>query len=172
MAKNNYQREGTTNAHAGKLFENKIYDFMRKNGISLDNQKQKKVKIGINSKKDHAFDFGNDNILIECKSQTWTKSGNVPSAKIKNWSDAMFSFYLSPEKYIKLFFVEKSYNQKNDKTLLEYFIEHYSYLIPEDVILIDYGTEDDYEIYTYDPKSKTHKHNTKKLWEYLKRSNG
>ena len=65
---------------------------------------QKKVKIGIKAKKDHAFDLGNDSIIVECKSKTWTEAGNAPSAKIKNWSDAMFSFYLAPEKYKKFFF--------------------------------------------------------------------
>ena len=69
-------------------------------------ENQKKVKIGIKAKKEQAFDLGNDSIIVECKSQTWTESGNAPSAKIKNWSDAMFSFYLAPEKYKKLFFVE------------------------------------------------------------------
>ena len=61
-------------------------------------ENQKKVKIGIKAKKDHA------SIIVECKSKTWTESGNAPSAKIKNWSDAMFSFYLAPEKYKKFFF--------------------------------------------------------------------
>ena len=74
-------------------------------GIKIDNNNlQRKVKIGIKAKKDHAFDLGNDSIIVECKSKTWTESGNAPSAKIKNWSDAMFSFYLAPEKYKKLFF--------------------------------------------------------------------
>ena len=67
-------------------------------------ENQKKVKIGIKAKNDHAFDLGNDSIIVECKSKTWTESGNAPSVKIKNWSDAMFSFYLAPEKYKKLFF--------------------------------------------------------------------
>ena len=67
--------------------------------IKIDNNNfQKKVKIGIKAKKDHA------SIIVECKSKTWTESGNAPSAKIKNWSDAMFSFYLAPEKYKKFFF--------------------------------------------------------------------
>ena len=74
-------------------------------GIKIDNNNfQKKVKIGIKAKKDHALDLGNDSIIVECKSKTWTESGNAPSAKIKNWSDAMFSFYLAPEKYKKFFF--------------------------------------------------------------------
>lgn len=71
-------------------------------GIKIDNNNFQRK--GVKSKKDHAFDLGNDSIIVECKSKTWTESGNAPSAKIKNWSDAMFSFYLVPEKYKKLFF--------------------------------------------------------------------
>ena len=164
-----YQRKGvSSNTQAGKDFENKIFTFLVENGISLEIQK--KVEIGINSKKEHAFDFGNNSILVECKSQTWTETGNAPSAKMKNWSDAMFSFYLAPKKYKKLFFVEMSYNQKYCMTLLEYFIEHYFYLIPSDVILIDYYTQNNnFEIYMYDSNTKTHMHNNNdKFWDYLK----
>ena len=82
----------------------------------------------------------------------------------------MFSFYLAPKKYIKLFFVEMSFNQKYCKTLLEYFIDHYFYLIPSDVILIDYYTENNnYEVYVYDAKEKMHLHKDKnELWNFLK----
>ena len=169
MNNNNFQRKGVkSNTEVGKKFENIILNFLEKNNVSLENQK--KVKIGINAKKDHAFDLGNDSIIVECKSQTWTESGNAPSAKIKNWSDAMFSFYLAPSKYKKLFFVEMSYNQKNCKTLLEYFIEHYFYLIPSDVLLIDYYTENkNFEVYAYNEKEKIHTHQEKEyLWNYLK----
>ena len=164
-----YQRKGvSSNTQAGKDFENKILFFLETNGITVE--PQTKVEIGINAKKEHAFDFGNNSILVECKSQTWTETGNAPSAKIKNWSDAKFSFYLAPKKYKKLFFVEMSFNQKYCKTLLEYFIDHYFYLIPSDVILIDYYTENNnYEVYVYDAKEKMHLHKDKnELWNFLK----
>ena len=164
-----YQRKGvSSNTQAGKDFENKILFFLENNGITVE--PQTKVEIGINAKKEHAFDFGNNSILVECKSQTWTETGNAPSAKIKNWSDAMFSFYLAPKKYKKLFFVEMSFNQKYCKTLLEYFINHYFYLIPSDVILIDYYTENNnYEVYVYDEKEKMHLHKDKnEFWNFLK----
>jgi hypothetical protein len=156
-----YQRKGvSSNTQVGKEFENEIFNFLKRNGISVETQK--KVEIGINAKKEHAFDFGNNSILVECKSQTWTETGNAPSAKIKNWSDAMFSFYLAPKKYKKIFFVEMSSNQKYCKTLLEYFIDHYFYLIPSDVILIDYYTkENNFEVYMYDSNAKIHIHKNK-----------
>lgn len=49
------------------------------------------------------------------------------------------------------------FNRDRCKTLLEYFIEHYYYLIPEDVILVDYYTENEYlEFFVYDSESKVH----------------
>ena len=164
-----YQRKGvSSNTQAGKDFEKKILCFLEDNNIIV--QEQIQVPIGINSKKEHAFDIGNDSILVECKSHTWTETGNTPSAKLKNWSEAMFIFYLTPTKYKKLFFVEMSYNQNYCKTLLEYFIEHYSYLIPQDVVLIDFYTkENNYEVYIYDITCKMHMRQDKtKLWDYLK----
>ena len=167
---NNFQRKGAiSNAQVGKKFEKIVFDFLKSNGIILENQK--KVEIGINAKKKHAFDLGNDRILVECKAQTWTESNKTPSAKIKNWSDAMFSFYLAPKKYKKLFFVERCFKQKICKTLLEYFIEHYFYLIPSDVVLIDFYTEaNNFEVYVYEKMDKIHKRKEKEkkdLWKYL-----
>ncbi len=168
MANKLYQRKGvSSNTQAGKDFENYVFNFFELKGIHLESQK--KVEIGINAKKKKAFDFGNNSILIECKSQTWTETGKTPSAKIKNWSDAMFCFYLAPKNTKKLFCVEMSFNQKNCKTLVDYFIEHYYYLIPSDVVLIDFYTENDnYEVYMFDEISKIHIHKDKKdLWNYL-----
>ena len=63
-----------------------------------------------------------------------------------------------------------SYNQKYCKTLLEYFIEHYFYLIPSDVMLIDYYTDNNnFEVYAYNEKEKMHVCQEKDyLWNYLR----
>ena len=63
-----------------------------------------------------------------------------------------------------------SYNQKYCKTLLEYFIEHYFYLIPSDVLLIDYYTDNNnFEVYAYNEKEKMHVRQEKDyLWNYLR----
>lgn len=164
-----YQRKGvSSNTQAGKDFEEFVNSFFASNNIFLE--KQKRIEIGLNSKKEHAFDFGNDRILIECKTHTWTETGNSPSAKLKNWSEAMFLFYLTPSKYKKIFAVDMDYNQKKCKTLLEYFIEHYYYLIPSDVILIDLYTKcENYEVYKYDEKSEMHiKTQKEELWKFIK----
>ena len=51
--------------------------------------------------------------------------------------------------------------------LLEYFVEHYFYLIPDDVILIDFYTENgNMDFYMYDEKQKIHvkNNNVEKLF--------
>lgn len=152
----NFQRKGaSSNKEVGDIFEEKVSKLFL--GFNIILEKQKKIDIGINKKKEHAFDFGNSKILIECKAHTWTESECVPSGKLKNWADAMFSFYLAPQNYKKLFFVERSYAQRHCKSLLEYFVEHYYYLIPADVILIDYYTKNkNMDFYIYDDNQKVH----------------
>lgn len=153
---NNYQRKGSiSNTQVGNDFENKAMEYFNKQGEKLE--KHIKIEIGIDLKKLHAFDMGNEKIIIECKSNTWTESGGVPSAKMKNWNEAMYLFYLSPEKYKKYFFVQNDYNQKKTKSLLEYYIETYYHLIPKDVILCDYYLENDFcDVYVYDESIKKH----------------
>ena len=62
-----------------------------------------------------------------------------------------------------------SYNQKYCKTLLEYFIEHYFYLIPSDVLLIDYYTDNNnFEVYAYNEKEKMYVRQEKDyLWNVI-----
>lgn len=86
-----YQRKGvSSNTQAGKDFEEFVNSFFASNNIFLE--KQKRIEIGLNSKKEHAFDFGNDSILIECKTHTWTETGNPPSAKLKIGQRQCFYF--------------------------------------------------------------------------------
>jgi len=63
-----------------------------------------KVPCGLGNKhKDHAFDLGSESpkVIVECKSHTWTSGGNVPSAKMKNWAEAMFYFHMPPQSTVK-----------------------------------------------------------------------
>ena len=98
-------------------------------------QKDISINIGINGKKPHNFDLGNlsEKILVECKSHTWTESGNVPSAKMTTWDQAMYLFYAAPTGYRKIFFALKDYSPKRQETLAEYYIRTKSHLIPRDV---------------------------------------
>jgi hypothetical protein len=138
--KDNFQRTGSiSNTHVGNDFEDIALNYFEKKGIKL--VKPYSIEIGIGHKKKHRFDLGNSSMLVECKTMTWTESGNMPSDKILNWSVAMYYFYLAPKSYKKIFFVERDYSKKHGVTLLEYYIDKYYHLIPQDVDLYDYDVK-------------------------------
>jgi hypothetical protein len=153
--RNNFQRIGlSSNTEVGRKFENIAFDYFHNKNIKLN--KKYKIMIGVGEyKKAHEFDLGNEEYLIECKSMTWTESDKVPSAKLRNWNEAMYYFSLAPKEYKKIFFVEMFYSQNRIKTLLQYFIEKYYHLIPRDIMLYDYYTQNgNCDIYSVDDYMK------------------
>ena len=129
-----FQRKGAkSNTQVGRDFEKTAMQFFSTRGLSL--QENVSVDIGINGTRPHRFDLGNliEKILVECKSHTWTEGGNVPSAKMTTWDQAMYFFYVAPKGYRKVFFVLKDYSKKKKETLAEYYIRTKSHLIPTDV---------------------------------------
>ena len=136
---NNFQRLGSTsNSQVGRDFETAAQDYFRQKGISL--QKGHSVQIGVSSKKDRKFDLGSDDppVLVECKSHTWTRGGNVPSAKITVWNEAMYLFLLTPQRFQKVLFVLRDFNERRSESLAEYYVRNYSHLIPDDVEIWEY----------------------------------
>ncbi len=77
---------------------------------------------------------------------TWTEGGNVPSAKVTTWSQAMFFFHAASLGYRKILFVLRDFSQKRIETLGEYYIRTNHHLIPKDV-----------DIWEYDEKLETAK---------------
>lgn len=141
----NFQREGSiSNSHVGRDFELRAQGVLAKRGLLLT--LNHKVPCGLgNNRKDHAFDLGSENpkVIVECKSQTWTSSGNVPSAKMKNWAEAMFYFHMAPPEYRKIFFVERSVRLNREETLLGYFRRTQAHMIPFDVELWELDRDSD-----------------------------
>ncbi|MFH1353351.1 MAG: hypothetical protein ABIH68_07250 [bacterium] len=137
---NNFQRKGSvSNAHAGNDFENNVMDFFSLNGIKLE--KNILVSIGIQGRrKIHNYDLGNinKNIVVECKSHTWTETEKVPSAKVTTWDQAMYYFFIAPKKYRKIFVVLKSWSNKRKETLCDYYMRLKDHLIPDDVEIWEY----------------------------------
>ena len=128
----NFQRKGAiSNAHVGREFEKRAGAVLAEHGLTLD--PNHKVAVGIAlQKKEHAFDLGSEDpkVIVECKAQTWTEGNKVPSAKMKNWAEAMFYFYMAPGTYRKIFFVERSERKTTGETLLSYFMRTHSHMIP------------------------------------------
>ena len=137
---NNFQRLGSvSNAHVGREFENTALNYFRqKKGISL--QKDHSVQVGVSSKKDRKFDLGSDDrpMLVECKSHRWTTGGNVPSAKVTVWNEAMYFFHLAPVRYEKVLFVLRDFDARRRESLAEYYVRNYGHLIPNDVKILEY----------------------------------
>ena len=152
---NNNQRHGaSSNAEVGADFENVAFEYFKTNeNIIL--QKNYTMDIGLEIKKQHKFDLGNNNLIVECKSHTWTDSKKVPSAKMSVWNEAMFYFNLTPSKYKKILFVLMDFCQKRCKTLLQYYIEKYYHFIPKDVIFYEYFLDGKHcEIYDFEKWKK------------------
>lgn len=137
---NRFQRIGSeSNSTVGKNFELNAQNFFESIGIYL--ALDIKIPVGVASeKKDHAFDLGNEQekIIVECKSHKWTTGGNVPSAKLTVWNEAMYYFLVAPTNYRKIMFILKDINEKTKETLAEYYFRRYSHLIPPDVEFWEY----------------------------------
>jgi hypothetical protein len=137
-----HQRKGArSNAHVGRAFEAQARRFFAGRGLRLD--PGVRIAVGISGKKDHAFDLGNldRKVVVECKSHKWTESGNVPSAKMMAWNEAMFLFHAAPKSYRKIMFVLRDYSRKRKETLARYYIRTYAHLIPEGVEIWEFGKQ-------------------------------
>lgn len=140
---NNFQRNGSiSNSHVGKDFEAKAQAFFSAQGIVL--KPDIPLGVGIEGRsKVHIFDLGclDQKVIVECKSHTWTESGNVPSAKITTWNQAMYFFYAAPNGFRKIFFALKDYSKKRRETLVDYYLRLHDHLIPVDVEFWEYDEE-------------------------------
>ena len=119
-------------------FEKLIQDDFKKRGAVLNRPFKLNIGAGAN-KKPHKYDLGATDppIIIECKSHSWTKSGNVPSAKMSVWIEAMYYFKLAPRKFRKILNVRRSISNKG--SLTQYFIRRYKHLVPADVEIWEYN---------------------------------
>jgi hypothetical protein len=138
-----FQRIGAiSNAQAGRDFELAALEFFKSRDLILERDIRLPVGIGA-IKKERAFDLGcyDRKIIVECKSHTWTSGGNVPSAKITVWNEAMYYFYAAPSDFRKILFVLKDYSNNRKETLAKYYIRTYSHLIPGHVEIWEYDEQ-------------------------------
>ena len=137
---NSFQRLGSTsNSQVGRDFESEAQEYFRKEeGVLL--QRDYSVLIGVSSKRTRQFDLGSDNppMLVECKSHKWTAGGNVPSAKMTVWNEAMYYFSLAPRGFRKVLFVLRDFSKERETSLAEYYMKSYGHLIPDDVEILEY----------------------------------
>jgi hypothetical protein len=140
MTDNNHQRVGAvSNAHVGRDFESVAQEYFSQEGVLLSNNYA--VAVGVAAeKKIRQFDLGSGEppVLVECKSHRWTAGGNVPSAKITVWNEAMYYFHLAPSRFRKVLFVLRDLSERRGETLAGYYVRNYGHLIPKDVEIFEY----------------------------------
>lgn len=138
-----HQRIGSiSNAHAGREFEADAHEyFYRVEGLQLAPSLSIDLGVAGVKRKAHRFDLGSHQpaILVECKSHNWTVTGNMPSAKVTVWNEAMYYFHLAPATFRKILFVLESRHPQQSKTLAEYYTHINGHLIPNDVSIFEYN---------------------------------
>lgn len=135
-----FQRVGAeSNASMGDAFELAAMRFWARNGLELSRNFVLPVGVG-ELKKPRRFDLGSasPSVIVECKSHTWTGSGNIPSAKITVWNESMFYFHIAPKNFRKIFFVQRDYCARRKLTLAEYYVRNNRHLIPSGVELWEF----------------------------------
>jgi hypothetical protein len=133
--KKHFQRIGAiSNAHVGRDFEEVARRILASKRIKVE--KKFSVRVGVSRlKKVHCFDMGSSSppVLVECKSHRWTSGGNVPSAKITVWNEAMYYFACAPKSFRKILFVLKDLRKSSGESLATYYVRTYEHLIPANV---------------------------------------
>lgn len=140
----NHQRIGAiSNAHAGREFEALARSYFAEHeGWQL--QSNFPVNLGHAPRtQSHRFDLGSEDpaVLIECKSHNWTVTGNIPSAKITVWNEAMYYFHLAPPHYRKILFVLDARHTRQGSSLAEFYFRTCGHLVPPGVSIAEYDPE-------------------------------
>lgn len=139
----NHQRIGAiSNAHVGREFEVAAREyFLRAENLHLTPSYSVDIAVEGAKPKAHCFDLGSHQpaVLVECKSHHWTATGNMPSAKVTVWNEAMYYFHLAPLHIRKILFVLESRHERQSQSLAEYYVRIYGHLIPRDVSIFEYN---------------------------------
>ena len=116
-----------------KAFEYRVSEYLQ----SKFGQRFHEQNMQIGPGKYHNFDLVSEDrsIVVECKSYTWTESGNFPSAKISTAVEAIF--YLSRIKAKKKILVFQDDFNSRGESLVDMFVRRYD------------GVLDDIEVWAY-----------------------
>jgi hypothetical protein len=139
---NNFQRIGADhNAGVGRKFEEVARNFFLTHE-NVELVPNFSVSVGVSDrKKHHRFDLGSaaPAVLVECKSHTWTQGGNMPSAKMTVWNEAMYYFHVAPPEFRKIMFVLK--HDRAEISLASYYLRIHGHLVPDGVEFWEFDAE-------------------------------
>ena len=96
------------------------------------------ISIG-NPPKPHSFDAVSEDrkIIAECKSYTWTKTGNVPSAKLATLNETILYLSKAPNDSEKIIVLKRDLHETKKESLAEYFVRLHYHLL-EDICVMEY----------------------------------
>ena len=122
------------NPKNGADFQNEVMKWFEKQ-VGPGFQMEVKIPIG-EPAKEHKFDIVNTTkkIVIECKRYTWTETGNVPSAKMGFTNEAAFYLSFLPKSYKKYIVMLKTYHNKRNESLAEYYFRTNRHLLGNIVV--------------------------------------
>ena len=123
------KNENAENPAKGKKFQQQL-------GVALEKyygvEFRMEHRIAIeNPPKEHKFDLvsANARYVAECKNFSWTKVGNVPSAKMGFCNQAVFYLSFLPRNVRKLLVLRKAEHPRRKETLATYYKRIYKHLL-------------------------------------------
>lgn len=125
----NQTNRNSENPRIGKDFQISVKNWFEKQ-FDTSFEMERKILIGCPVKL-HSFDISdtNENIVVECKCYTWTKTGNVPSAKIGAVNEAAFYLSFLPQNTDKYIVMLRAEHAKRNETLAEYYFRTNRHLL-------------------------------------------
>ena len=131
------------NPRLGAEFQKKVKDWFVKE-YNMPFNEEVEIPIGSpltdpSEYKNHKFDIVSEDqsIVIECKRYTWTKSMNVPSAKMGTANEAAFYLSLLKGERKKFIVMLKDCNPKRKETLAEHYYHTNKHLLG-DIVVAEY----------------------------------
>ena len=127
------------NPRIGKDFESSVRLALEK--LYKMHFLEKPINIG-NPPKFHKFDAVSEDgkIVVECKSYTWTESGNIPSAKMATLNEAVFYLSNIPKGIKKIIVLKKDYCSKRKISLAEYYLKTHNHLL-QNISILEFDLE-------------------------------
>jgi len=124
-----------SNVARGEAFATAVGKYLQGLGLVLTREYPAKVGIGSKATKNHRFDFGSSEVLVECKCYTWREGGGNPSAKVSTLNEAMMYFHSTPGSFRKMLFLPKTPKNgvRSPETLVEYYVRQHGHFIPASV---------------------------------------
>jgi len=134
--------ENKMNPGKGKQFQEKAAELLSKH-FQVKFRIDYPIAIG-NPPKEHRFDLvsSDQRYVGECKNYSWTRSGNVPSAKMGFINEAVFYLSFLPRDAIRFVVMKKDVRPTGGETLADYYYRTYRHLL-QGVSIIEIDLESD-----------------------------